>query len=53
MSVQRRDIKLLLLFILYQLNTKFDVLITEHSKDGNYYVGHNKYYDQVKYSSFF
>eukprot|EP00112_Aurelia_sp_Birch-Aquarium-sp1_P006878 Seg1751.4 transcript_id=Seg1751.4/GoldUCD/mRNA.D3Y31 product="Threonylcarbamoyladenosine tRNA methylthiotransferase" protein_id=Seg1751.4/GoldUCD/D3Y31 len=51
-EVKKRTRKLTNIFQSYlpyeeKLNTKFDVLVTEHSKDGNYYVGHNKYYDQV------
>jgi len=30
-----------------KLHKRFNVLVTEYSKDGTYYVGHNKYYDQV------
>ena len=31
----------------FKLGQKFQVLVTEISHDGNYYVAHNKYYEQV------
>ncbi|XP_065060758.1 threonylcarbamoyladenosine tRNA methylthiotransferase-like [Rhopilema esculentum] len=30
-----------------KLHKRYKVLITEYSKDGEYFVGHNKFYDQV------
>jgi len=36
---------------LFQLGEIQEVLVTEISHDKQYYVGHNKCYDQVKYIS--